>query len=87
LKDLWAALLAAAMDPSRTGLVRQSLIAAVKKLDPLDTAVMTRVNAMTEGQLESINRQVNRNELPQRMACDHDEIQVSVVARELYSNS
>lgn len=40
LQDLWARLLAAAMDPSRASAVRQSFIAAAKQLDPLDVRVL-----------------------------------------------
>lgn len=40
LQDLWARLLAAAMDPSRAASVRQSFIAAIRRLDPLDVRVL-----------------------------------------------
>jgi hypothetical protein len=40
LKELWAKLLAAAMDPNRTEYVRPSLIALLKELDPLDARVL-----------------------------------------------
>lgn len=40
LKDLWERLLAAAMDPNRKTLVRQSLIAVVKQMDPFDVLVL-----------------------------------------------
>jgi hypothetical protein len=40
LKQLWAKLLAAAMDPQRADLVRPSLIMLLKQLDPLDARVL-----------------------------------------------
>jgi hypothetical protein len=40
LKELWAKLLAAAMDPARTNLVRPSLIETLKQLDPLDARLL-----------------------------------------------
>jgi len=40
LKEIWAKLLAAAMDPSRSGGVRLSFIATVKQFDPLDALVL-----------------------------------------------
>jgi len=41
LQELWARLLAAAMDPTRTNLVRQRFAEAIRKLDPPDTRVLT----------------------------------------------
>jgi hypothetical protein len=43
LKQLWAKLLAAAMDPERTSRVRPSLIELLKKMDPLDARVLERM--------------------------------------------
>jgi len=40
LKDLWAKLLASAMDPKRKNLVRGDLISTVKQLEPLDAVVL-----------------------------------------------
>jgi hypothetical protein len=40
LKEMWARLLAAAMDPARTHLVRPSLIELLKQFDPLDAFVL-----------------------------------------------
>jgi len=40
LRELWAKLLSAAMDPERKGLVHQSVIAAVRQLDPLDAIIL-----------------------------------------------
>jgi hypothetical protein len=45
LKELWAKLLAAAMDPNRTEFVRPSLIALLKQMDPLDARVLERLAA------------------------------------------
>jgi len=40
LQELWAELIAAAMDPTRSGQVRLSFITTVKQLDPLDALVL-----------------------------------------------
>jgi hypothetical protein len=40
LKQLWAKLLASAMDPNRSNLVRPSLIELLKSMDPLDARVL-----------------------------------------------
>jgi abortive infection alpha-like protein len=40
LQELWAQLLAAAVDPKRSKLVRRSFISTVSQLDPLDAAVL-----------------------------------------------
>jgi Abortive infection alpha len=40
LQELWAHLLAAAMDPSRRSLVRRDLIDIVKQMEPLDVRVV-----------------------------------------------
>ena len=41
LQDMWAALIAAAMDPTRSDRVRLSFVEALKKFDPLDAVVLT----------------------------------------------
>jgi Abortive infection alpha len=40
LQDIWAALIAAAMDPERMGRVRISFIDTLKRFDPLDARVL-----------------------------------------------
>jgi hypothetical protein len=45
LKQLWAKLLASAMDPARTDQVRPSLIALLKQMDPLDARVLLQMAA------------------------------------------
>jgi hypothetical protein len=49
LKQLWAKLLAAAMDPQRSKLVRSSVIEAVKLMDPLDALVLEAVHSNPSG--------------------------------------
>ncbi len=44
LQDLWARLLANAMDPARANRVRQRFIAAVKQMDPLDAVVLQKLS-------------------------------------------
>jgi len=43
LRELWAKLLANAMDPERTHLVRPTLINLLKKLDPLDARALQQM--------------------------------------------
>lgn len=40
IQELWARLLAAAMDPTRAGSVRQSFTESISKMDPLDAIVL-----------------------------------------------
>jgi hypothetical protein len=40
LQELWAKLMAAAMDPARVGRVRHSFVDAIKRMDPQDAKVM-----------------------------------------------
>ncbi len=49
LKQLWAKLLAAAMDPTRAAQVRLSLIDALKRMEPLDALVLDAVNKNPSG--------------------------------------
>jgi hypothetical protein len=44
LQELWAALIAAAMDPKRSGRVRLSFIDTLKRFDPLDALVLKERN-------------------------------------------
>jgi hypothetical protein len=44
LRDLWAKLLAAAVDPGRKGSVRRTTIEIVKGLEPLDAQILTSID-------------------------------------------
>jgi hypothetical protein len=44
LKQLWAKLLAASIDPKRREFVRQSFVSTVKQMDPLDAAVFQKIS-------------------------------------------
>lgn len=41
IQDLWARLMAAALDPAKAGSVRQGFAEAISKMDPLDALVLT----------------------------------------------
>jgi hypothetical protein len=43
LQELWARLIAAAVDPDRSSRVRRSFIETVARLDPLDAVVLTKL--------------------------------------------
>jgi hypothetical protein len=45
LQDLWARLLAAAMDPTRRDEMRQSFVETVKQMDPMDALVLEAIRA------------------------------------------
>ena len=55
LQELWARLIASAMDPSRSGRVRLSFISTLKEFDPLDALVLKaffeagNLNSSTDG--------------------------------------
>jgi hypothetical protein len=73
LQDLWARLLAAAMDPSRTNLVRQRFAEAIHKLDPPDTRVLSslsdRGGGISQGDL---------NARATELGMERDELEVSL---------
>ena len=48
LRELWARMLANAMDPSRSSAVRQSIINTVKAFDPLDAILISFIGEMDE---------------------------------------
>jgi hypothetical protein len=71
LQDLWARLLAAAMDPSRRDRVRLELIEVVKKMAPIDASVIQKLS-------ESPNYTPNpRDALAGLFALTPDEIELS----------
>jgi hypothetical protein len=72
LKDVWARLLAAALDPARQGLVRQSMIETVKKLDPVDALVFQKV-------AEKQDSGVTHDDLVAALKLQQDEVAVSSI--------
>ena len=75
LKELWAKLLAAALDPKRKDSVRRSVIEVAKALEPLDALVFT-----TFAQLQLAPGQYLRNVMTERLARGGDDIDVSIEA-------
>jgi Abortive infection alpha len=73
LQDIWASLLAAAADPARAKAFRIAFIEAVKKMDPLDAAVLQSAQAFGG----DITGKV-RNDLAQRLHASRDETDVSI---------
>ena len=71
LQEMWARLLANAMDPSRSGRVRQSFIEAVRQMEPVDALVLLKLS-------ESPNWSPNpRDAFAQMFKRTPDEIEVS----------
>lgn len=73
LKELWAKLLAAAMDPKRKHFVRADLISTLKQMEPLDAIVLNAVYDAQGTQLAPNGR----DNLAQRFSVTSDEITVS----------
>lgn len=74
LQDLWARLLAAAMDPSRDGNVRQSFIVAVSQLDPLDARVLVWMSSYSGPDIINLADRACKE-----LNASQDEIQISFV--------
>jgi hypothetical protein len=73
LQDLWARLLAAAMDPKRRDAMRQAFIYTVKEMDPLDAAVLKVIRDNGGAQWSP----TGRDAIATRLACSRDEVIVS----------
>src|SRR5260370_14920493 len=74
LQELWAALLAAAADPQRSVLVRQSFIYTISKFDPLDASVLWGRYQIT-GELQPTCREF----LSRRLEVSSESIVVSIM--------
>ena len=74
LVAMWARLLAAAADPDRTKSFRIAFIDAVKKMDPLDAAVLQCANATAGGLITNDTR----NEIASELRVSRDETDVSI---------
>lgn len=73
LQDLWARLLAAAMDPNRQGVFRQAFISIVKEMDPLDALVFDEVVKAGGGPWVP----TGRDAIAAKLNKSHDEVLVS----------
>lgn len=73
LREMWAALLAAAMDPERTGRVRLSFMDALRRFDPLDALILRTRDEIT-GELSPNSVQF----LERRLEVSSDEIVISI---------
>jgi hypothetical protein len=73
LQDIWARLLAAAADPSRAKSFRIAFIDAVKKMDPLDAAVLESAQERGGNLAGTV-----LNDLATLLDASRDEIDVSV---------
>jgi hypothetical protein len=65
IKDLWANLLAAALDPNRSGKVRLSFISTLKQFDPIDALVLKvryeRQDSLPPDPLDYLANYLNRS--------------------------
>ncbi len=74
LKELWAKLLAAALDPTRVGFFRGGFIDAAKRMDPLDAPVLLH-SATTHGGAVTGE---TRNVICAALHVTRDEVDVSI---------
>ena len=74
LRELWARMLANGMDPKKSGAVRQSVIATVRVLDPLDAVVLERAYQLPLYQ-EKWRTVIN---LPKELDVSRDEFEVTI---------
>jgi hypothetical protein len=72
LQDLWASLLAAAMDPLRAGRMRQGFAEALSKMDPLDALVIKSPKVPTG------ITYTDRENMAHELGVSRDEIDVSI---------
>lgn len=73
LQELWARLLANAMDPERSDSVRLEIISAIKEFNPLDALVLKSIEDLPEGP----EGWKHAEELPSVLGYSIDEIEVS----------
>jgi len=74
LKELWAQLLAAAMDPKRKQFVRADIITTLKQFEPLDARVLQAASELKGTQLPPNAR----DNIAQKLSATSDEIEVSM---------
>ncbi len=74
LVDIWARLLAAAADPARAKSFRLAFIETVKKMDPLDAAVLQTAQADAGGFITG----ETRNRFAAQLNASRDEVDVSI---------
>jgi hypothetical protein len=90
LVDLWARLLANAMDPKLNS-VRQSFIDAVKKMDPKDAVVLQDIykggfEVVRRGvQAQETNQTTGIDNIARRIRCRGDDVEVSIRHLEMLS--
>jgi hypothetical protein len=72
LQDLWARLIAAAMDPARAGSVRQSFILAIAQLDPMDARVLVWMSSYSGPEIINLADRACKE-----LNASPDEIQIS----------
>jgi hypothetical protein len=73
LQELWAQLIAAAMDPARSGRVRRSFIDTLQRFDPLDALMLQRLFTIYPG--KAIPNE--RDYLVKELNCSTNEIEIS----------
>jgi hypothetical protein len=76
LQELWAQLIAAAMDPQRADRVRRSFIDTVQRLDPFDALVLKELGVDAAGPRAVSSR---LDFLTQRLKVSKDQIEVSTI--------
>ena len=72
LQELWARLLAAAMDPARSARFRMEFIETIKQMEPLDALVLQE---LSQGASHQPN---NRDYCARRLSVSPDQVEVSI---------
>ncbi|MBC7996552.1 MAG: DUF4393 domain-containing protein [Leptolyngbya sp.] len=78
LLDLWARLMAAALDPAKAGRVRQGYAEAISKMDPMDTLVLTFFKDNTFQDVTGSDRQYTAHRCSDSLGISVTELGASV---------
>jgi hypothetical protein len=79
LQELWAQLIAAAMDPQRANKVRRSFIDTVRRLDPLDALILKELGVAGGGGRRVFDHRTPTDFFTQQLKVSADEIYVSAI--------
>lgn len=76
IQDLWARLMAATLDPSRAGKVRQGFSEVIVKMDPMDALVLSHFK--TAGVVELYDHNDKKQKVAGRLGITEDELEASI---------
>ncbi len=76
IRDLWGRLMAATLDPSRAGKVRQGFCEVIMKIDPVDAVVLNYFK--TSGVVEMYDHDNRKQKVAARLSITEDELEASI---------